>query len=387
MSLTFATDPNVVMIVVGSYTLSGWQQVRVMRSIEHFPSSFVLELTERYPGQPTQIVINPGDPIKVMFGTDVVLTGYVDDYYASITPTEHQVRITGRSTCLDLLDCSAGERPGQFNNATLVSLAKKLAQPFGITVSAPDGDSAPVPRINTNLVSPAYEVLEHFARWANFILTDDTSGNLVISRVGDETAASGFVQGQNVQEAAVTFSMQDRYTAIEALFVSTDILNDPPPPAGSSAPVFPVIPGAQAFDKSLSKRADGQPRFRPLLFVSEQAQNSAPIAKQRAQWEMARRVGRSQAVRITADSWRDGAGALWAPNTLAPVSLPALKLNATWLIATVTFIRDAERGTTAELVLMPKAAFVPEPENLLPFDAQISNALPGSGASTAPAPR
>ena len=381
MSASNAGDPDVVTIVVGtSTTLSGWEDVRVTRSMEIFPSSFVLRVTERYPTDPTQIVINPSDPIKVMLGNDVVLTGYVDDYFAGISAHEHTIRITGRSTCMDMLDCSAGESPYQLNNTTLVKLATKLAQPYGVTVSAPDGDSATIPIINVTVTEPAFEILEHIARWANFILMDDTGGNLVICRVGDANAASGFEQGENVQEAAVTFSMQNRYTEIAATFLSNGFLLDMPPAPGAPSAFIPFALGTQAKDMSFSKRADGQPRFRRLIFVSEQNQNDATLARQRAQWEMARRIGRSQAVRLTCDSWRDQAGALWKPNTLAPVSLPALKLeNVTWLISTVVFVRD-ERGTTAELTLMPKEAFEPEPENLLPFDAQISDALPEGGA-------
>jgi hypothetical protein len=35
-----------------------------------------------------------------------------------------------------------------------------------------------------------------------------------------------------------------------------------------------------------------------------------------------------------------------------------------WIIASVDFIRDGDRGTVADLVLMPKTAFTPEPEFL-----------------------
>jgi prophage tail gpP-like protein len=383
------TDPNLVTITIGTSTLSGWQNVRLTRSLETFPSSFALELTERYPDQVQTLSIQPGAPVTVSFGADVALTGYVDDYRASMAADQHSVRITGRSTCLDLVDCSAGEAPYQLNNTTLVNLAKQLAAPYGVTVSAPDGDSYTVPVINITLTESALEVLERFARWANFLLYDDTAGNLVIAKVGDATMASGFVQGQNVQAASVTFSMADRYTELEAIFLSTGFLFDPPPGPDASAPVIPFVPGAQAIDSSFPKRADGKPRFRRLLVVSEQGQNLPGLAKQRAQWDMARRIGRSQGVRITCDSWRDSAGALWKINALAPLHLPTLRVtNAAWLIASVTFVRD-ESGTSADLVLMPKEAFVPAPDNLVPFDANIAAALPGGGGANnqGPAPR
>jgi prophage tail gpP-like protein len=90
----------------------------------------------------------------------------------------------------------------------------------------------------------------------------------------------------------------------------------------------------------------------------------------------------------TVDTWRDAVGALWQPNALATINAPPQKLvNVNWLVADVTYTRN-ENGTTAEVTLMPKEAFIPQIEVLLPFDWQTAQALPGGGsANFAPAPR
>ena len=80
---------------------SGWQSVRVTRGIERVPSDFTVGGTERFPGQPGKTDIEPGQPVKVLIGTDLVLTGYVDDYAASIAPDNHTVSINGRGKCAD----------------------------------------------------------------------------------------------------------------------------------------------------------------------------------------------------------------------------------------------------------------------------------------------
>jgi prophage tail gpP-like protein len=276
-----------------------------------------------------------------------------------------------------------------------VTLAQKLCQPFGITVSAPDGDSTRVAPFNVILTETPYEIIERVARWANFLVYEATNGNLVIARVGDTKMASGFVMpdgtsgdtGGNVQAGNVSFATDNRFTEMHALYLSNAFLNDGSVPASGGSPTLPYIPGAAATDSSFPKRADGNARYRPLLIVSEQAQNTDAIAKTRVQWDNARRIGRSQQVTVTVDAWRDSAGTLWAPNALATLSLPTLKLvNLTWLIASVTFERG-EQGTTAEVTLMPKEAFVPAPDNLIPFDWQTADALGGGAANYAPAPR
>ena len=122
-------------------------------------------------------------------------------------------------------------------------------------------------------------------------------------------------------------------------------------------------------------RPDGQPRRRPLAIISEQNYDGVSLAKLRAQWEMARRRGRSQAVRVECDGWRDSAGRLWEPNWLVPVDLPALKATGQdMIIGDATYIRD-ERGTRAELLLMPPDAFTVEPSPLYPFNQQLQDEL------------
>jgi prophage tail gpP-like protein len=92
------------------------------------------------------------------------------------------------------------------------------------------------------------------------------------------------------------------------------------------------------------------------------------------QWEMARRMGRSQVVTVTADSWRDSGGNLWTPNWLIPVDLPSIKFPSTTLLITnVTYIRDAD-GTRAELTLMPPQAMAPMPQAPFMWSAALADA-------------
>jgi prophage tail gpP-like protein len=65
--------------------------------------------------------------------------------------------------------------------------------------------------------------------------------------------------------------------------------------------------------------------------------------------------------------------------------LPSLKLiNQTWLISEVTYHRG-EDGTTAEVVLMPPSAFVPQKEILVPYDRQIE--APGGAQAPGALPK
>ncbi|EKA9715412.1 hypothetical protein OM194_004966, partial [Escherichia coli] len=103
-------------------------------------------------------------------------------------------------------------------------------------------------------------------------------------------------------------------------------------------------------------------RTRRHVTIVESTLMTTGCAQQAVNWEMNRRYGRSMALNVTVDSWRDSAGVLWQPNTFVPVSIPALGADSlNWLVSEVTFSRDDETGTTASLVLMPPEAFAVQP--------------------------
>jgi prophage tail gpP-like protein len=218
------------------------------------------------------------------------------------------------------------------------------------------------------LTETPYNVIERVAHYAGVLAYEKTDGSMVLSRVGTDTAASGFTQGLNVQMAAVSFTQDERYSVyVPRLFSLDDLQN-----GVGGQPKFPVV------------KDPGVKRFRPLVVVSEQINDKGLLVEQMAVWEMNRRVGRSQALQVTVDSWRDAAGKLWEINTFASINIPALKLvDKKWVIATVSYVRDLDRGTVADLVLMPKEAFSVEPTTLVPYDWQVSQALHQGGRAAA----
>jgi prophage tail gpP-like protein len=356
---------------------TGWTRQRITSGIEDCPSDFELEATDKVPDGATAVDIQPGYECFIVIGTQRVLTGYVDRVAFELTPTAHVVRITGRSKCADIVDCSAEFSTFQLNNTNPLSLAQVLVKDFGITASAAgDIGNTQIPQFDVILTETPYEIIERVARYAALLAYDDVNGNLVLSRAGQTEMASGFSQGVNVQEAYGLFTMDERYSSVEATILTTDTLyTDPGSPNDSSAIALDAIQGALATDK-------GVLRNRPLILIAEQGDINYQVAQQRCLWEVNRRIGRSQAVRVIADSWFDMSGNLWAKNSLAPINLPAMRIsNAKWLIGSVTFTRD-EDGTRADVTLMPAAAFLPEPIILLPYASDVNQALyPNGGAA------
>jgi len=371
-----ASVPDDVTITTGGKIVGGWQAVRVTRGIERMPSDFDIALTELYPGATDQIVIQPGASCVVKLGADVVVTGYVDRYVPSVSARGHGVRIQGRGKCQDLVDCSAIIDGMTLNTASALALAQKLAAPFGITaiLSGTETGTA-IPQITVNIGETPFELIDRVARYRQLLAYEGADGNLILAQGGTVKAGSGFALGINVEGATATFSADQRYSEYRVYWTSTDDLKQVRDETGG---VNGNLHGV-ATDPTVL-------RYRPHLIVSEQTDQGTDIGSRRATWEMNRRNGRSQSISLTCDNWRDSAGALWQPNTLATVDAPILKLSGkAWLIAEVTYRRD-DKGTHADLVLMPPEAFALAPSSLQGVDWQTFQAIQAAKAAGTPGP-
>lgn len=354
---------DVLALNIGNHNWVGWQRIAVTRSVDTVPASFDLQVTEHYPTT-ADLVAKPGDPCQIKIGGDLVLTGYVDRYSAIVSAQEHTVRIIGRSKSEDLVDCSAiigtaGKPTTKVAGGTTLSIIQQLAAPYGVTVSSIAGPGIQIEPFYINLGETAWEVIDRLTRYSQLLAYDLPDGSIVLAQAGNEKMASGFSQGVNIEQAAVNYSMDERFSEYEGHFLSTLVYDGDTGDTSTGDPV----------------RDPGVPRFRKHYVISEQMQPSGPIAQARAVWEMNRRMGRSFAVTATADAWRDTAGALWAPNHQAAIDMPALKVDPgkPWTISQVTYTRD-ENGQHAIVVLMPKEAFLPEPVAYLPTPVMPSDA-------------
>lgn len=355
-----------LVLTVKGKRFTGWQSVRVTRGIDHMPSDFELGVTEAEPGNLFEIF--PFDDCTVAIGSDLVLTGYVDRYASSISRGSHPVTITGRGKCQDLVDCAAVYPGAQIKAGSVRQLAQDLGKAYGITATGEAGP--PIPQFNLNLGETSWEIIERCTRYGKLLAYEGTDGNLILATVGKETHTSGFAQGANIQDASCTYSGDQRFSEYKAAMMTTDRLQE--------------IPGGNLLG---TVKDEGVPRFRLRVIISEQTQDGVQIALARAQWEKTRRYGRSQTITLTCDSWRDSAGRLWSPNTLALVEIPALKRALVpWLISEVVFMRDGKSGRTARVTLMPPDAFAPEPVVLNPLSADLNRAIDESRSGSGAAP-
>lgn len=354
-------------------SITGWENIRLTRGIERCPSDFELTMSEPYEAS-DKVMINPGDYIEIYLGYDLVFTGFADRVNPSYSANGHDVRVSGRSLCQDIVDCGGNWFGLQLKNMTVDKIAQFLCDFYGVKVQVAPGTDvgAPIIQINPMVGETIYAILERICRFRALLLYDMPDGSLMLASGGKQTnnqssasigatkVSGGFEEGINVQEASAMFSMDGRYSDYDGVYLALDTLRD----TGGAGNLI-----AHSTDPKVT-------RYRYKATICESVVGGKDIAQQRVDWEMTRRNGRGQQVRLTTDSWRDSVGVLYSPNSLTYLDLPGLKLfNKKWLISEVTYKRDPDRGTTSELTIMPPSAFYQEPIVLNPIapDAQVNN--------------
>jgi prophage tail gpP-like protein len=351
-----------LLIKTGGQIFASWIAVSVTLGVERMPSSFSIEATIKTPGD-LRPVIPINSATQLLIGGHVVVTGYVEKIVNQISPGSHTLTLEGRGRCCDLVDCSALLPGASITGASIGSLAKQLVKPFAgpIAVVMPNGDGDKKDYIfNITLGETPYELLERVGRYEGLIPYENADGNLVLARAGTAKHASGFTEGQNVQEISFTQSVNERYSTYIPQIMSADTLSQ----LGANGNAA----GAPASDPGIT-------RYRDKVIVSEQMTNGAFLAEQRAAFEALQRIGRAFVVELVCDSWLDSAGMPWTPNQLVPVSMPSIGLNVPDLvIISVNFLRNGQTGTTARLTLMDKRALTIEPSALQGINAQFNPA-------------
>lgn len=217
---------------VGGRAITGWSKIQVTRSIEKLPSSFELSLMDRYPASEWQQWVNPGDACVVKLGNDAVLTGYIDSWDNKISGTTHEVTAKGRSKCQDLVDCSAEWPNSVISQSTVLQIAQKLAEPYGINVTSDITDMAVVPKFTLNWGETAQAVIEHVTRWAALLYYDQPDGNLYLTRVGQRKAASGVEQGVNILSANLHTDINQRFIDYTGVALSNNAMARRPASGG-----------------------------------------------------------------------------------------------------------------------------------------------------------
>lgn len=361
-------------LTVGGRVFRRWTSLRITRDLKDICGAFELELydaaREEAAGNaaapvPEAELIAPGLACTLALDGEVVLKGWIDEVASAWQADSRTVRVSGRDKCGDLVDCSPfPDGPAELRNIGLFDLAKRVCEPFGITVRAETDLGEPFPLIACYPHESALSLLEKQARQRAVLVVSDGVGGLVFTRAGTSRAAAPLRIGELIQQASLNNSWRARFSRIVVKGQSDQSWQGGSAPLGhASGPATtpPASPGAGAAQAPhiVMQGSATDPeitRFRPSVRMAR-TQSGASTLQVQAEWAV--RVARGQGFRYEATvlGWRAGDDhALWRPNTLAAVWDPFAPLDEEMIIARVVYEASGS-GRTTRLSLEGKSAF------------------------------
>jgi prophage tail gpP-like protein len=335
------TQRDPVVLQIGSQRHQGWQEVRIRLSLEQIADSFELTLTERWAESGMVRPVTPGEACTVMVGSELVLTGYLDEVLPNYDATSHTISASGRSRAADLIDCSGERKP--INNSTLLQIASTLAKPYGIEVIDTVGADKPFRDFAIEEGQPIAEAIERAAQIRGARIVSDAQGRLVIVHAVQREIRTPLELGGNIRKGSGMFSDRDRFNTyiVEGQTPGTDTWY------GEDA----AGPRGKAVDPHVREP-------RTALIVCDTPADAVDC-KARAELEARMRWAKGRGVTYTVGSWRHEQG-VWRPGDLVHVRDAYLGLDERMLVSDVQLI-ESEQGRSAELRVAPPSAFEPVP--------------------------
>lgn len=370
---------DIPILLVSGIQYVGWTSLRVSRAIDRMASDFHLQLTQRWAGK-TLPRVREFDAAQILFGDDVMLTGYVDSVQVSGDANSHTVAISGRSKTEDVIDCTPDIPGGTYAGYRLDAIARDIAGRFGIDVVVQADVGEAFPEVAIERHETGFAFLERLSRLRGVLLSDDEHGRLLLTRAGAERASGRIKLGENVQGYSVELSSSKRFseyrvkTQAGAVFgLNLRPITAPEPPDrdhGTSVADQQAAAAAYADEhEPLQTQANtvtsgiaydyGVPRFRPHTIIAESALD-APGAQARASWQARYNAARSQSLHVDLAGWRQADGAVWRHNRIVPVEIQGAEIEQDLLIATVSWELSAA-GRMTRMTLGPIDGYTPDP--------------------------
>lgn len=338
---------DAVAIVVESTKYEGWTSVQIRRSIETLAAVFSFGSIDNEQSS-TIFTLKPGLACQIKIGSNKIIDGYIDQLSPSISKNEHSLQIRGRCKTSDLIDCSAMNTPGSWNNPIgLQKLCYELVRPFGLRVIKEANDLGEDLRgFSINTGQSPFEVIRSACEMRAVLPIANIDGDLVLTSAGNERSHDAIAYGWNVISAKSMYDYSERFSEY---IVKGSRSSDGDGWSSSNVQIF-----GKATDVAIS-------RYRPKLILAD-GQATNKLAQTRAAWEGQVRAGRSADVTVRLQGWRQSNGALWRENQLVIVDIIPLRIRQTeMIISQITYSYDAVSGQYCDVLLRRPEAYQADP--------------------------
>ena len=336
-----------VTLEIAGRAFGGWESLTIERTLDSVADAFAVQA----PFDPDQPEIRAAfkpfgyHAVSVKIDGELVLTGRVESVSPTTTAGDRAISVQGRSLTGALVDCAVDGIGYQFDGLTLAAIARRVCAPFGLAVDA-KRDSAAFTEARAQPGDTAFWFLNRLAQDAGLLLTCDTVGRLVVTKVTPGAApVAALIEGTGpLREASAVYDGTRRFSLYRVL---------------QQQDGEPDIVGT-ADDSGVGV-------YRPT--VDTGAEGDAKNVTAAAAWRRALGLAEAVGVDVTVSGWRSRSGAIWVPGNTVTLDAPgAYVLRETpFVVAAVRLTLDAQDGRTTALRLVLPATYTGEMPGAYPW--------------------
>ena len=328
-----------------------WNTLELRRSIDRFA-----QVTFEAPFEPERKTFRDTfqpftfKPLNVLIKRETVFTGTLLGVEPDLEEDSRTVSCSGYSLPAVLQDCQmpASAFPLELNELPLSEIARRLLDPFLLTVLAEAPEGAAFDRVAIRPEETIYSFLSELAKQRNLIITDNGSGALRFLRSSDPgRPVAQFREGEApLSGVKPRFSPQSYFSEITGIAKTR---------AGR---------GGSKYTEQNTHLTD---ELRPHTFQLDDTDDADAPDATRA--KMGRMFGNMLSVELELPTWRDPRGQLFVPNTTVTLVAPGAMIyrETEFLIRDVIYRQDSEE-TSASLNLVLPGAFSGEIPKTLPWE-------------------
>lgn len=328
-----------ISLEVGGLRYSGWEAMQVSDSLESISGSFSLNVA-------ANLDIEEEDPCVVRIDDQLVLTGHIERINPTFNETTDDFTASGNSKAYALAKCSANLDRWLFRNANVFDIAKKVAEPYGIDVSAQQGlELAPAPRkLAITPGDTGFDVILAAAKASGVHVVSTPEGGIRLTRTGTQRASDALVEGENIVAGSGNYDASDRFYRYIALAQTSGTDRA----FGDATRLR-----SQAFDVDVKRQEQ-------TLILRPEAGHSVAYNKSYADWQARIRAANARSAQVQVEGWTQTDGSLWRKNQIVAVRSPRLRINGDMLIAQCDYVKD-EGGEVTNIRIVRTDAYLPSP--------------------------
>ncbi|MBB3947209.1 prophage tail gpP-like protein [Rhizobium skierniewicense] len=350
-----------------------WLSGEVTRDLKDFAGSFSFTFRDRVRSKQALRYASAGAPYKLRPGPEVViridgrtvLKGWLEKVRPDISDRQISVTISGRDKSGDLIDCAAMKDVAEFNNVKLEDAAKRIAEPFGMSVRSEIDTGEPFGRYSVDLAETAFSAIEKGARSRHALVLSDGIGGVVITRTGATRAPAHLVLPGNVLSSGAEYSHENRFSETTVrgqgekagkergkgkLDVTAEPIGTGGRNPGSGSATEQERKGTAATGRA---KDDEITRYRPIVHLARSKADTTS-AQDEADWRSRTARAESEEMTYTVKGFIAN-GQLWTVNQLTYVSDAFQDVERDMLISRTRFAEDSAGRITELSVVSPEA--------------------------------